>query len=263
MKDNPLRKQLMANNKGVTLIELLIVLVISAIVIGGVYKVFIAQTRAYTVQDQVAEVQQDVRGAMEIMVRDIRMAGFQTNTFGNPTITNNPIVIVPNSNSSVTVNYEYIPSTGGPTANTVTYSLAGGSLIRTLNNVQTDLLDNVTNLNFGYGIDANGDGVIDGMVSGVIPNAAFVTAANVGTARVLAIRIILAANPAPADPDDRERNRGRRRGGARHPDRRAHQRPDAGDGQAHRGHWRGYYAAAALGVRVSGVQRRAHADQNR
>jgi type IV pilus assembly protein PilW len=206
MRNNPLINQSMSDKKGVTLIELLVVLVISVIVIGGVYKVFIAQTRAYTVQDQVAEVQQDVRGAMEIMVRDIRMAGFQTNTFGNAAKTNNPIVFVPNSNSSVTVNYEYIPMVGNSTTpNTVTYALSGTSLIRTLsvNGVQTvtDLLDNVTNLNFGYGIDANGDGIIDGVVNGVIPDAAFVPAANVGTARVLAIRITLAANPAPADPD--------------------------------------------------------------
>ena len=202
MRNNPLINQSISDKRGVTLIELLVVLVISVIVIGGVYKVFIVQTRAYTVQDQVAEVQQDVRGAMEIMARDIRMAGFQTNTFGNATITNNPIVIYPNSNSSVTVNYEYIPLVGNSsTANTVTYSLAGGSLFRTLNGVQTDLLDNVTNLNFSYGIDANGDGIIDGIVNGVIPDAAFVPAANVGTARILAIQITLAANPAPADPD--------------------------------------------------------------
>jgi len=39
--------------KGVTLIELLVALVIGGIIIAGIYRVFIAQTRAYTVQDQV------------------------------------------------------------------------------------------------------------------------------------------------------------------------------------------------------------------
>ena len=82
MRDDVLRKRSMLDKKGVTLIELLVVLVISGIVIGGVYRVFISQTKAYSVQDGVAEIQQDVRGAMEIMVRDIRMAGFQSRSFG-------------------------------------------------------------------------------------------------------------------------------------------------------------------------------------
>ncbi len=54
------------NQKGVTLIELLVALVIAAITLAGVYRVFISQTRTYAVQDQVMEVQQSVRGAMEI-----------------------------------------------------------------------------------------------------------------------------------------------------------------------------------------------------
>jgi type IV pilus assembly protein PilW len=203
MRDDPLKYQSMLNKKGVTLIELLVVLVICAIVIGGIYKVFIAQTRAYTVQDQVAEVQQDVRGAMEIMVRDIRMAGFQTNSFGSALITNTPIV-TPLSGTSITVNYEYIPSAGNPTTYIVNYALDNsGNLTRTLNGVQDPLplLSNVTNLNFSYGIDANNDGIIDGIVNGVIPDSAFKSAANVGTGIVFAVQITLTANLASVDPD--------------------------------------------------------------
>jgi len=74
--------------KGVTLIELMIVLVIAAILVGGVYTLFATQQRSYTVQDQVTGVQQDARAALTIMARDIRMAGsltgrdgFTVNTF--------------------------------------------------------------------------------------------------------------------------------------------------------------------------------------
>ena len=202
MKDDLLKSQSMLNKRGVTLIELLVVLVISGIVIGGVYRVFISQTKAYTVQDQVAEIQQDVRGAMEIMVRDIRMAGFQTRSFGSATIANS-MIAAPLNNNSITVNYEYIPGTGNPTTSTVSYALAGGTLTRTLNGAPDTLLNNVTSLNFSYGIDANGDGVIDGInqVTGVIPDGAFLPAAGVGTAKVFAVRITLTANPAPVDPD--------------------------------------------------------------
>jgi prepilin-type N-terminal cleavage/methylation domain-containing protein len=61
---------------GVTLIELMIVLVIAAFLVAGIYSLFITQHRSYAVQDQVAGVQQDARAALNIMARDIRMAGF-------------------------------------------------------------------------------------------------------------------------------------------------------------------------------------------
>lgn len=197
MRDDLLRNHSMHNKKGVTLIELLVVLVISGIVIGGVYRVFISQTKAYSVQDGVAEIQQDVRGAMEIMVRDIRMAGFQSRSFGSAAIADTPIV-PPLSNNSITVNYEYAGIT-----NTVTYALAGTDLIRTINAVPETLLNNVTLLDFRYGIDANEDKVIDGIdgETGVIPDNAFVQAAGVGTAKVFAIRIALTANPSSPNPD--------------------------------------------------------------
>ncbi len=62
-------------DSGVTLIELMVVLVIAVILVGGVYSLFMAQHRSYAVQDQVAGAQQDARAALDIMARDIRMAG--------------------------------------------------------------------------------------------------------------------------------------------------------------------------------------------
>ena len=70
------------HNKGVTLIELMIALVISAILVGGVYSIFITQQRVYTCQDQVVAAQQDARDALTIMARDIRMAGMLTDVDG-------------------------------------------------------------------------------------------------------------------------------------------------------------------------------------
>jgi prepilin-type N-terminal cleavage/methylation domain-containing protein len=216
MRDGVLRRLSMLNKMGVTLIELLVVLVISGIVIGGVYRVFISQTKAYTVQDRVAEIQQDVRGAMEIMLRDIRMAGFQTRGFGSGTIDGSPFVTPLNSNS-ITVNYEYItPGTDVGKLYTITYTLAlqadgSSSLTRRLDvdgviGAAELLLDNVTTLNFAYGIDENGDKVIDGIdgATGVIPDSAFKTAAYVNgspTAKVFAVQIKLTAKPVSPDPD--------------------------------------------------------------
>lgn len=64
------------NQRGLTLIELLIVLVISSVLIAGIYRTFIHQQHTYTVQEQVVDMQQNVRIAINQMVREIRMAGF-------------------------------------------------------------------------------------------------------------------------------------------------------------------------------------------
>lgn len=66
----------MKNQRGVTLIELLIALAISAILIAGIYRVFIYHQRTYTTQEGVADIQQNVRVAVNKMIREIRMAGF-------------------------------------------------------------------------------------------------------------------------------------------------------------------------------------------
>jgi type II secretory pathway component PulJ len=59
-----------------TLIELVVALAISFIVIAAVYRTFTSQQKTYTVQDQVAEAQQNARVAVNILMRDLRMAGY-------------------------------------------------------------------------------------------------------------------------------------------------------------------------------------------
>ena len=73
MKD---KKGLRLSQKGFTLIELLVAMVLSFIIIGAVYGTFTSQQKTYTIQDQVAEAQQNARMAMNILMRDIRMAGY-------------------------------------------------------------------------------------------------------------------------------------------------------------------------------------------
>jgi prepilin-type N-terminal cleavage/methylation domain-containing protein len=214
IREKPFKSLSMPNKRGITLIELLVVLVISGIVIGGLYRVFIAQTKAYTVQDQVVEVQQDIRSAMEIVARDLRMAGFQKSTFNSPLITNSPIVVYPLSDSTITVNYEYLGG-ASPATYTVTHTVAGGSLTRTLTQTPAvgppvtttetlleNVLENVNAPPFRYGISQNGNGVMDDINGdGRIDEEDFVAAASVGTARVVAVRVALTARPAPVNPD--------------------------------------------------------------
>ena len=70
---SPLRQ-----NKGITLIELLVALVITGILVAAIYRTFLGQQRTYTVQEEVVDMQQNVRTLINRMMREIRMAGFGT-----------------------------------------------------------------------------------------------------------------------------------------------------------------------------------------
>jgi type II secretory pathway pseudopilin PulG len=63
------------HQNGLTLIELMVALAICFSVIGAVYRAFPSQQRTYAIQDQVAEAQQNARVAMNILMRDLRVAG--------------------------------------------------------------------------------------------------------------------------------------------------------------------------------------------
>jgi len=66
-------------DQGFTLIELMVAMVISLIVMGAIFMTFKSQQDSYVIQDQVTRMQQNLRGAMYIMTRDIQMGGYFTN----------------------------------------------------------------------------------------------------------------------------------------------------------------------------------------
>jgi type IV pilus assembly protein PilW len=191
--------------RGVTLIELLVTLVISSIVVAGIYRVFIAQSKAYTVQDQVAEVQQTVRSALDILLRDLRMAGYDDDSPNSPIAITTPIVY-PVADSSITVSYAYYDSgTASYQRHTVQYwrDAPTSRLFRllTVDDVaqpQEILLENVDAFNLTYGVDENEDGAMDG---------AWVSAANVGALKVVAVTVTITGRPEKVDAnDDRFKN---------------------------------------------------------
>jgi len=67
------------NDKGFTLIEILIALIISAVILAGIYSTYYSQQKSYITQEQVTAMQQNLRAAMYFMEREIRMAGFDPN----------------------------------------------------------------------------------------------------------------------------------------------------------------------------------------
>lgn len=61
---------------GFSLVELLIAAAIGLVVLGAMYSVFTIQHKTFGNQEQIVELQQNVRAAMDMMGREIRMAGY-------------------------------------------------------------------------------------------------------------------------------------------------------------------------------------------
>ena len=215
-KKENMKVRSVTNKKGITLIELLVALVIGGIIIGGIYRLFVAQTKAYTVQDQVVEVQQNIRSTMEILLRDLRMTGFDNDNdprFVHPPA---PVGKLPaytvnsNGNNSITINYKYFDTmTLQYQRHSVDYwrddsNPDNRKLIRrlTINDVagpQETLLENLEAPQvplFTYGIDGNGDGVPDTPVANWPPGTP-------GLSNVIAIRVHLSRGPERVDPQDK------------------------------------------------------------
>lgn len=64
------------HNKGFTLVELMVAMVISLLLLGGVAQVFIANQQSYRLLEASSNVQESGRFSMQFLVKDIRMAGF-------------------------------------------------------------------------------------------------------------------------------------------------------------------------------------------
>jgi len=64
------------SQRGFTLVELMIAMAVGLIVLGAMYSVFTLQNKQFGQQDMVTEMQQNARAGIEMMVREIRMAGY-------------------------------------------------------------------------------------------------------------------------------------------------------------------------------------------
>jgi type II secretory pathway pseudopilin PulG len=95
-------------DRGISLIEIVIALAVCSILTAGAYATFTTQQKTHAVQEQVIEVQQNARAAVNQMIRELRAAGFGNVStvlpaaFGG-TIINN--VVNPNTpeNGAVTI----------------------------------------------------------------------------------------------------------------------------------------------------------------
>jgi type IV pilus assembly protein PilW len=172
--------------KGFSLVELLIALVISAIVGTALVSIFITDSRRFTVQTQVVDMQQTLRAGLDMLSQDLLMAGYDPTESGNFGITDirlrnldNNLDTTGNSAITFTVDISAVLSEnenglvdGGET---ISYSLGDfpvgtpdgrTDLGRNVGAGRFLLAENVDAIGLAYAFDQDGDRVIDTSAGG-------------------------------------------------------------------------------------------------
>lgn len=173
------------NQKGFTLVELMIVVLLSAIVLGAIAIFYRSQQRSYIAQEEVAEAQQELRAALEIASREIRNAGHDTdpgNSAGAGFIVAGPFqvqfsmdltddagtgdpdgdILDPNENVTYGFSPAPLPDDAGD-VNGDGIADAGAAAFRRESNGggMQELSSNIQAISFAYAYDNNADGQLE------------------------------------------------------------------------------------------------------
>lgn len=161
--------------KGFSLTELLVAMALGLVVLGSLYTLFTVQNKQLVNQESIVEMQQNARMGMELMSREIRMAGFNptatltkcAGTLPN-TLINSSCVGIRNASTdtiSFTMdtngNGNLTPGSGNPGENISfdrywSYSSNAYAIGRTSNGSKTGVVDNIQSLTFSYMNNAGG-----------------------------------------------------------------------------------------------------------
>jgi type IV pilus assembly protein PilW len=89
--------------RGFSLLELVIAMAIGLVVLGAVYNIFVIQDKTLRNQDQIVEMQYNLRAAMDMMSREIRMAGYDPCGLNSDTDPGNNFFAVTVNNSQLQI----------------------------------------------------------------------------------------------------------------------------------------------------------------
>jgi type IV pilus assembly protein PilW len=90
-----------SSQKGLSLIELMVAMVVGLLLVAGVSKIFLEGKKTYSFQQSLARIQENGRMALEFLGRDIRMAGYTGCASGDYSSMTNTL------NSSTLINYDF------------------------------------------------------------------------------------------------------------------------------------------------------------
>ncbi|MDP1991142.1 MAG: prepilin-type N-terminal cleavage/methylation domain-containing protein [Syntrophales bacterium] len=155
--------------KGFTLIELLLAMLIGIVVLISTYNLFTIQSWHFSMQEQKAEMLQNARAGLDLMTREILMAGYNSTGSLAPCIginnaTNTPCVGITSATASMLSFSSDLDGDGNLTADStnpnenITFDVytSGGkpALGRTSNGSKQPVVENISALSFTY-LDAN------------------------------------------------------------------------------------------------------------
>lgn len=147
-------KNRMVDN-GFTLVELMVVMLLTGIISIGIFSAYQAQSTSYVLQEDVAEMQQRVRAGMDMMIMELREAGYDPNITGDPgitsanaasitftlvadddTIDNNSDGDTDEDNEEKTITYSFDDTSGDGALDTITRRVDAGNAITLIEDVE-------------------------------------------------------------------------------------------------------------------------------
>ena len=163
------------SDRGFTLVELMIAMAVGLVLLGAMYGVFTMHNKIFGTQEQIAEMQQNARTAMDMMTREIRMAGY------NPTGAPFDGITYSASQLQVKADLDGNETIAGQENIIYKHDSANYQITRNIGSGDQPLIENVQTFTFDY-LDSTG--------------SATPTSANIRQ-----IRITITARTARPDPD--------------------------------------------------------------
>jgi type IV pilus assembly protein PilW len=170
---------------GFSLVELMIAMAVGLVVLAGVYTVFVLQNKTFSTQEDVVEMQQSVRAGIDIMAREIGMAGYDPRRVNSNASTTDDFSGVAVSSSQLQIRTD-LNGDGAINASSeeniiYAYNATDKQITRNSGSGNQPFIENVDSFTFQY-LDGSG-------------------AATASAAQVRRIRITITGRTAKADPN--------------------------------------------------------------
>jgi type IV pilus assembly protein PilW len=185
------------NNQGFSLTELLVAMVIAGVVLSALYSQYLTQQRAYETTQAVTDAQQNLRAAMFMLERDVRMAGYDpTDAAAAGFKSSGQLAFASSTQSFVCFSWDR-DEDGQPVSTEdnewIAYQLNGGNLVR------SDSLAEINSDPNGNNWDIIADG-ISGVTFNFFSNGSGVSATSVANIRI--VEISMTAERTTRDPNN-------------------------------------------------------------